>query len=549
METSMTKILITLQTALLLLCLAVGHAAWADDAADPYYGTETQYSDGQFSMEELEDLVAPIALYPDPLIAQILPAATFVDQIDEAARYVREYGRYARVDRQYWDVSVKAVAHYPDVLFMMDQKYDWTVSLGQAFVNQNDDVMYAIQLLRQDARAAGNLVSTPQQQVIVDNGYIRIIPAESQVIYVPVYDPQVVYIERPSPGFGLVTFGAGLSIGAWLNRDCDWRDRKVFYHGWRGRDWVNRARPHMQIQNNIYINKTNTVININKKVMQHDTARYREKIRQDVNIRRERHELPDNVRRDRQLREKQKPGGKPVPGAGTQPRPDMHRNQRLPEKTLPPGGKPVPGPGAQPRPDMRREQRLPEKTLPPGGKPAPVITNQQPRTPSPAHDQQPREKSDNRGERQGQIPGQVPRPGTPTDKQQPRTRIDTRREQQGPSSAPSRPVTQPAPRDIYRGRDTQNTQPASRSGYGGYGTNRDATIYRERGKASQESIRPPARPAPAQPKPSVPQQAPPRRAVPAQPPVQRPAPAPRHAPAPAPHKEPAPKHDEKEPGK
>jgi hypothetical protein len=509
METTMKKILIILQTTLLLFCLVVGHTAWANSAADPY--------NTQFSMEELEDLVAPIALYPDPLIAQILPAATFIDQINEAARYVKQYGRYAQVDRQYWDVSVKAVAHYPDVLFMMDQKYDWTVSLGQAFINQNDDVMYAIQLLRQDARAAGNLGSTPQQQVIVDNGYIRIIPAEPQVIYVPVYDPQVVYVERPSPGFGFVTFGAGLTLGVWLNRDCDWRERRVYYHGWRGRDWINRARPHVQIQNNIYINKTNTVININKKVMQHDTARYHEKIRQDVRIRRERQELPGNVRHDRQPREKnQKPGGKPASGANVQPRPDTHRNQRLPEKPQTPGGKPTP-----------------------------VITNQQPRTPSPAHDQQPREKNDNRGERQGQTPGQVPRPGAPADKQQPRTKIDTKGEKQGPPTTLSRPVTQPATRDIYRSRDTQNTQPASRSGYGGYGTNRDATIYRERGKASQESIRQPVRPAPAQPKPSVPQQTPPKRSVPAPHKVSPPAPR-QQAPTPAPHKAPAPNRDEKE---
>jgi len=652
----MKKILITLQTILLLFLVTAGHTAWAESNNDPYYGEEAQYSEALFSMSELEDLVAPIALYPDPLIAQILPAATFVDQIDEAARYVSQYGRYARIDDQYWDVSVKAVAHYPDVLSMMDQKYEWTVSLGQAFINQPDDVMYAIQLLRQDARAAGNLYSTPQQQVIIDNGYISIIPAQPEVIYVPVYDPQVVYIERPSPSYGFITFGAGLSIGVWLNRDCDWRDRRVYYHGWRGRNWVNRARPHVHTQNNIYVNQTNTVININQQVMRHDTERYRERIRQNVQIRRERHEVPPSMRQDHRPRERApKPGGVPVPGA---PRPDQRKpgNYRIVgEKTGPaisprqprtpstgreqqprgrgdqrgerqeqlPGGQPRPSvPAGTPRPD----QRIPGNYRTPGGKPAPAVTPQQPRTPPTGHEQQPRGKGDQRGERQEQLPGRQPRPSVPAGtprpdqhipgnyrtpegrptpavtpqqprtpstgrEQQPRGKSDTREERQrqfpggqtrpgGPTSTPrpdqripenyrtpgdkptpavtpqqprpgfergekqrspvtpSRPATQPTPRDIYRGRDTQNAQPATRSGHGGSGTPKDATIYRERGRSSQETVRQPIHPAPAQQKPAIPQQAQPGRAAPVQhQPIQRPAPAQRppveHRPAPA----------------
>jgi len=615
METTMKKILITLQTLLLLFLLTAGHTAWAESDNDPYYGEEAQYSEvqngeAQFSMNELEDLVAPIALYPDPLIAQILPAATFVDQIDEAARYVNQYGRYAQIDRQYWDVSVKAVAHYPDVLNMMDQKYDWTVSLGQAFINQPDDVMYAIQLLRQDARAAGNLFSSSQQQVIIDNGYIRIIPAQPEVIYVPVYDPQVVYVERPSPGYGFITFGTGFSIGVWLNRDCDWRDRRVYYHGWRGRDWVNRARPHVQVQNNIYINKTNTVININQQVMRHDTERYREKIRQDVQVRRERHELPPSMRQDHRPREKApKPGGGPVPGSAA-PRPD----QRKPGNYRIVGEKPTPAvtprqprgmgdnrgerqgqllPGGQPRPSIpagtpRPDQRIPGNYRTPGGKPAPAVPPQQPRTPSAETERQPRERGGNRGESQGQLPGGQIRPGVPAGAprpdqripenyripggkpapavtpQQPRTGFE-RGEKQTPPPPPSRPVTQPPARDVYRGRDTQNAQPASRSGYGGYGTPRDATIYRERGRSSQETVRQPA--GPAQQRPAIPQQAQPRRVAPVQQPVQRPTqpvqrpqvehrpapaprqispPAPRPAPVPPQQKAPAPNRDERE---
>src|SRR5208337_3421983 len=129
MERPMKRILYTLFAALLLLGLAAVGTARAQ-------GDYPESADTLFTAEELDDLLAPIALYPDPLLAQILPAATFIDQIDEAARYVRQYGKTARIDDQPWDVSVKAMAHYPDVLFMMDQKNDWTASLGQAFINQ-----------------------------------------------------------------------------------------------------------------------------------------------------------------------------------------------------------------------------------------------------------------------------------------------------------------------------------------------------------------------------------------------------------------------------
>ncbi len=96
---------------------------------------EDQYQDQgnfvEYSPQQLDNLLAPIALYPDPLLAQVLPAATFPDQIDEAARYVRAFGQNG-IDLQSWDVSVKAVAHYPTVLYMMADKIDWTSALGQA---------------------------------------------------------------------------------------------------------------------------------------------------------------------------------------------------------------------------------------------------------------------------------------------------------------------------------------------------------------------------------------------------------------------------------
>src|SRR5580698_4117664 len=98
-----------------------------------------------FSPEELDNLLASVALYPDPLLAQLLPAATFPDQIDEAARFCRAGANPAAIDSQPWDVSVKAVAHYPSVLYMMADGLDWTTSLGQAYVNQQDDLMASVQ--------------------------------------------------------------------------------------------------------------------------------------------------------------------------------------------------------------------------------------------------------------------------------------------------------------------------------------------------------------------------------------------------------------------
>jgi len=208
-----------------------------------------------FSPDQLDNLLAPIALYPDPLLAQILPAATFPDQIDEAARFCRGGASSDDIDTQPWDVSVKAVAHYPAVLYMMADGLDWTTALGQAYVNQNDDVMASIQRLRQEARDAGNLASTPQQDVEVDDGYIEIWPEQPQFCYIPFYDPTLVYFGSGGVfGGPIVTFSAGYPIGVWLNRQFDWPHRHIYYHGWADRrGWIGRSLPYVHV-NNIYVN-------------------------------------------------------------------------------------------------------------------------------------------------------------------------------------------------------------------------------------------------------------------------------------------------------
>jgi len=413
----MKKILFTMSAVLLVMSLVSIQAAWADDydyiQGGPEVGLQPGDGNTLFSAEELDDLLAPIALYPDPLIAQILPAATFVDQIDEAVRYLRQYGQTARVDDMPWDVSVKAVAHYPDVLFMMDQKYDWTVSLGQAYVNQTQDVMDAIQRLRAEAVAAGTLVSTPQQQVITEDDVVSIVPAQPEEIYVPQYDPLAVYEENPSPAYGFITFSIGLPIGAWLNRDCDWHRHRVYYHGWQGGGWISRARPHVQARNNVYVNNTYSVVKVNRQVLQHDTARYREEIRSNVQYRPEHVAQPTTVRPASQL---------PVGIQSGKPR----------QATT--AARPAPRPAGVVQPTTTRPASQPHVAIQ-GGTPPPTTT----------------------------VVRSVPHPtGT----------------------------------DVYRGREVKGEQPAMRTGYGGYGSGKDATMYRSRGQASQENMRQFSRPQP-----------------------------------------------------
>jgi len=374
----MKNLLVSLAVTCLVLGASPGLPVWADNNSPGGAGYPDQMDGGLFSPAELDELLAPIALYPDPLLAQMLPAATYIDQIDEAARYVGQFGRGARIDEQPWDVSVKAVAYYPDILFMMDRKNDWTISLGQAFVNQQQDVMDAIQRLRDEALSAGNLVSTPQQQVIVEDGFISIVPAQPELVFIPQYDPLAVYIEPPPP-YGFITFGVGFTIGVWLDRDCDWRGHRVFYHGWRGKGWIDRSRYHVQVGNSFYINNSLTSVEVNRRVVQRTTAQFRENLR-----------LTADKQRERLIR--------------------------------PSTPSPVERPPVRPMPSGESRQ----------GKP------------------------------------------------------DTR--------------------DLYRGRDVQKSQPASSTGYGGYGSPRDATIYRERGQSSRGSIPQASRPAPTQSAPSAPRQ-------------------------------------------
>lgn len=225
------------------------------------------YAPASYTAEQLDNLVAPIALYPDPILAQVLVAATFPDQIGFAAQYVRANGTRG-IDEQTWDVSVKAVAHYPPVLNMLADRPDWATALGQAYAAQSSDVMESVQHLRQMAQAQGNLQSTAQQTVIAEDGNIRIVPAQPQVIYVPTYDPGMIYY-NPVMFAGVYgsywSFGVGFPIGAWLSYDCDWYGRRVYYDGWMGGGWRAAAYPYISI-NSFYVNPRYRTVYVNHDV-------------------------------------------------------------------------------------------------------------------------------------------------------------------------------------------------------------------------------------------------------------------------------------------
>ncbi len=188
------------------------------------------------SREELKDLAGPIALYPDPLIALILPASTYPADVVMAARFAASGDDPSLVDGKPWDDSIKALVRYPEVLAWMDENLEWTTQLGDAYLAQPEDVMDAIQDLRALAANLGNLTDTPQQVIVREEQYIRIVPAQPEYIYVPQYVPEVVYYERPVAQ-PLLTFSVGCLVGSWLRYDFDWHQRRLYCGDWHHHDW------------------------------------------------------------------------------------------------------------------------------------------------------------------------------------------------------------------------------------------------------------------------------------------------------------------------
>jgi hypothetical protein len=193
-----------------------------------------------YTPDALDQILKPIALYPDPLLAELFAAATLPSQIVLADRYIAQGGDVNAAAQQPWDLSIQALVHYPTVLKWLDDNLAWTTDVGQAFLNQQQDVMASIQRLRAQAQAEGNLKSTPQENVVADAGAVEIEPTDPAVIYVPVYPWDSIYDD---PGI-YCTFGIGFPIGPWLGYDWDWRNHRVIAWGAghpRPGDWWQRA--------------------------------------------------------------------------------------------------------------------------------------------------------------------------------------------------------------------------------------------------------------------------------------------------------------------
>jgi hypothetical protein len=258
-------------------------------------GQEPAQKAAPFKPEELEQIVAPIALYPDPLLAQIFMASTYPLEIVQAARWSKEHPDVkgdavaTEMEKQTWDASVKSLVAFPDVLTMMSEKVDWTQKLGDAFLAQQKDVMDAVQRLRTKAKDAGNLKSTKEQTVKTEPApagsptpqVIVIESSSPEVVYVPTYNPTVVYGAWPypayppyyyypptyAPGAAFFSFSVGVAVGAALWGNCNWGHSDVDIDVNR----YNNFNRNTNINNN---RNTNTNINNrsgNKSTWQHNS--------------------------------------------------------------------------------------------------------------------------------------------------------------------------------------------------------------------------------------------------------------------------------------
>ena len=354
----MKKRTLEAHTFLLLGCLLVNACSGKKGANEGGSApVATTSVDQKLSDDELKALLARIALYPDPLLAQIVPASTFIDQLEEANRVLAGKSDDNLIADQNWDVSVKSVAHYPQVLEMMVEDPEWTATLGQAYVTEPDAVGESIQGLRTEASAAGNLQTTAQQEVITEGEVIRIEPAQPEVIYVPEYDPEVVYVESgPSTGevvaASLISFGVGMAIGAWLNNDWDYGGQGVYYHGWSGGGWVGVNRSYVDVNRSVYVNNSFRQVNVNRNVVSRNTASYRTNLNREATVRRERVNARSNVAGGSAGR----PGGLPNTARPNAPNRDLTRGGGAERR--PTAGTGAVGKGAGPNSSAARRSEL-----------------------------------------------------------------------------------------------------------------------------------------------------------------------------------------------
>lgn len=212
----------------------------------------------QMAPNQLDQLVSRIALYPDPLLAQVLSASTFSNQMSEAAEWADQHSKLRgdalanaiREDNLPWDPSVIALLPFPSVLDMMANDPNWTQQLGNAVLGERTDVMDAVQRMRKQAHQYGYLQSNPYDRVVDDEGEYEILPTNPAYLYVPTYDPYLVFAP-PRPGFfigGAIHFGPAIVLGTpfypwgWAHPYFGWRSHEIFFDAtpWR-RGWVNRG--------------------------------------------------------------------------------------------------------------------------------------------------------------------------------------------------------------------------------------------------------------------------------------------------------------------
>ena len=268
--------------SLLLALTTIPVGASAQNASPSGTQTASPSASGEvdkpLTADELDAIVAPIALYPDALVAQILGAATFPYEIVDATLWLKDNSQLKgealakAVDQQSWDPAVKALTQFPSVLDNLAKNLAWTSALGEASATQQPDVMAAIQRMRAKAQAAGNLKSSPEIKVVQESPQTIVIqPANPQIVYVPVYNPAVIYgvpyvypgyvYVAPPPATAVIAFGVGIAVGAMMYGGCctwgwsywgtSWHSRTIIYNRniyvgnsyWRGGYYGGGYRP------------------------------------------------------------------------------------------------------------------------------------------------------------------------------------------------------------------------------------------------------------------------------------------------------------------
>jgi hypothetical protein len=292
-----------------LVCAALAGVPLAASLAPASAVAQTP---AKVSSQQLDSLTAPIALYPDALLAQVLMASTFPQDVQAAAAWSKTNTQYKGDDAvkavasQPWDPSVQSLVAFPQVLATMASKPDWVMQLGNAFLAQPNDVMDSVQRLRKQAQSAGNLKSSEQQKVVVEQNTIQIVPANPQVVYVPTYNPTVVYgawpypayppvYVPPPPGYAIATgfatglaFGAGIAVANSLWGGFNWNthDVNINVNRYNNVNVNNRLSSNTNVanwnrnesinRNNANLNRNNANFNNNNLAAQRDQYRGRD---------------------------------------------------------------------------------------------------------------------------------------------------------------------------------------------------------------------------------------------------------------------------------